>query len=636
MPPTIKTETLHRAATFSRDALSAETRTATLAFSSEAPYERWFGTEVLDHSPASVDLSRFDANAMPLLLDHDPSSLVGTVERIEIGADRVGRAVVRFGKSARAEEAWQDVLDGIRKSVSVGYQINSMVEEKSEAGTVMRVNSWTPLEISMVSVPADFNVGVGRAADGEHETVIEREEAPAPEVIAEAVPEEITRQEEALPETEPAAVADIVVVSEQNRAAEDAVTGERDRVAGIKRVADLFRENLGGSYESAAREFIANGKTADEFAAHLSVLTSSRKDTTMELNQNERSQYSYARAISNALALVEGRQVSGLEAEISTDLARSMPSGQKTNGGIFVPLSLSRGALATSLYNTATKGAEGVFTEPGDFIELLRNQSVAVQLGARVLTGLQGPVSFPRQATANTAYWMAENSGADVTLSNATLGSMALTPKTLQASTAYSRQLLAQAVFDVEMLIRQDLAAVHALAWDAAVLHGAGNANDPTGIYAAANVNTVAMGGVPTFGKLIDMVAEVMKDNALNGSLAFVTCPGMAAKLAQTVVAASTDTRMIWDGALGNGTLAGYKALASNQVSAVLGAGAEQGIVFGNWNDVVIGQWGALEIVVDPYALKKQGMVEVTSFQMCDIGLRHPQSFCKATGATLS
>jgi HK97 family phage major capsid protein len=195
---------------------------------------------------------------------------------------------------------------------------------------------------------------------------------------------------------------------------------------------------------------------------------------------------------------------------------------------------------------------------------------------------------------------------------------------------------MAQSSLDVEAFIRGDLAAAHALAWDVAVMHGAGSGNAPTGIYAAGSVNAVAMGGVPTFGKLIDMITEVLKDNALAGSLAFATTPGMAGKLAQTVVAASTDTRMIWDGKLDMGTLAGYAARASNQVSATLGGGSEHGLIFGNWSDVLVGMWGALELVVDPYSLKKQGMIEVTSFQLCDIALRHPQSFCKATGATIA
>lgn len=397
---------------------------------------------------------------------------------------------------------------------------------------------------------------------------------------------------------------------------------------------------IGEQYKATdlAAQYVREGKGVEEFKAAL-IERMSTKPTAADvpMSQKEAKEYSYARAISAALDMVEGREAKGLEAEVSEELRRQLPASYKQRGGIMIPLSLQRAAIATSLYNTAGKGAEAVFTEAGDLIDLLRNRSVAVELGARVLSGLQGPVSFPKQATANSAYWMPENDGTDVTLGNATLSSVGLTPKTLQASTAYSRQLLAQAIFDVEQFIRNDLAAVHALAWDKAVLHGAGASNEPDGLYHLSGVNSVAMGGVPTFGKLVDMVTEVAKDNALRGSLAFVTTPGMAGKLSQTVIASNTDTRMIWGGSLTDGLVAGYRGVATNQVSAVLGGGSnEHGILFGNWEEIMIGLWGAMEIVVDPYALKKQGMVEITSFQLVDIAARHAESFCKATGATLS
>lgn len=568
---TIKTSTQYRHFALQRDALDAEARTVALAFSSEEPVERHFGREVLDHSPQSIRLGRLTSRA-PLLMDHDMTDQVGVVEEVQIGADRVGRAVVRFGRSARAQEIFQDVQDGIRSQVSVGYLIHAMKEDRAADDTeIMRATDWEPIEVSIVSIGADWRkAGIGRGLDQEIDT-----EVIAAEPVADPEPEE---------RAEP--VAEV-------------------------RAAPFI-------------EIIENSPPKEHPAMQV------------DLTPAETRQYSYTRAIAASLARAEGQNVSGFEVEISQDLERNMPQNARGHGGIFVPLSLQRVAIATSLYNTATKGAEVVFTEPGELIELLRNQSAAVSLGARVMTGLNGPVSFPKQTAANTAYWMAENDGTDVTLGNATLGSVPLTPKTLQASTAYSRQLVAQSTIDIEAFIRADLAAQHALAWDRAVFHGLGNTNQPAGVYAASDVNSVAMGGVPTFGKLIDMVTEVNKDNALGGTLAFVTTPGMAGKLAQTVVAASTDTRMIWGGSLTEGNLCGYRAVSTNQVLATLGGGSEHGLIFGNWNDCLIGMWGAMELVVDPYALKKQGMVEITSFQLCDIAFRHGQSFAKATGATIA
>ena len=581
--PTLKTGPQYRHFSLDRDALDTEARTVALAFSSEAPYERYFGTEVLDHDSKSIRLARL-TNGGPLLVDHDPTDHIGVIEGVEIGQDKVGRALVRFGKSARAQEVFQDVQDGIRRHISVGYVIHKLQAEKSGDAEVMRAVDWEPLEVSIVSVPADPTVGIGRSATLEIET----------EVLGRDEPEAEAEGDIEVP------VAPVV---------EDAGFDVR---------------------ENAVIEVV------DNTTATTPSISQENTMSQIDLSSTEVKQYSYARAIEAALHRAEGQSVSGFEVEVSQDIERNLPANTRSHGGIYVPLQLQRAPIAESLYNTANKGAETVFTEPGQLIDMLRNQSTAVRLGARVMGGLQGPVSFPKQATANTAYWMPENDGTDVTAGNATLGSVTLSPKTLQATTAYSRQLVAQSTLDVESFIRADLAAVHALAWDKAVFHGAGASNEPDGLYHISGTNSVAMGGVPTFGKLIDMITEVNKDNALGGSLAFVTTPGLAGKLAQTVVATSTDTRMIWGGNLIEGQLAGFRALSTNQILATLGGGSEHGLLFGAFDQCLIGQWGNMEIIVDPYAKKKQGMLEITSFQMCDIAFRHVTAFCKATGATIA
>lgn len=380
----------------------------------------------------------------------------------------------------------------------------------------------------------------------------------------------------------------------------------------------------GKSIEQVSREILDSKRTAP--------IPQPAAERAVVMTEKEKKQYSIANAIRVAADSAEGRgDFSCFEREVSDEIAKKLPSNYSRKGGFFVPLAAGLDS------GTGTAGAELKFTQAGELIDLLRNASVVVRKGARVINGLNGPVTFPKQSGAGTASWVAENPGSDVADSNLTLGTVALAPKTLQSSTSYSRQLLAQSVVSIEGMVRQDLAAIHALAWDLAALHGTGNNNQPTGIYAASGVNAKAMGGVPTFGKLVDMITEVLKDNALIGSLGWVTTPGMAGKLAQTVKASGTDSTMIWTGPLSEGILNGYVAEASNQVSSTLGGGSnEHGIIFGNWNDLLIGMWGAMELVVDPYRLKKQGMIEVTSFQMVDIALRHAESFCKSTGATIA
>lgn len=621
---------LSRALQFERAAIDDEKRTATVAFASEMPFDRWWGREILDVSPMAMRMGRL-ATGANLLVDHDTRDVVGVVESVEIGADRVARAVVRFGRSARANEVWEDVRDGIRRNVSVGYMIHAakLIETDDDDDDTYRVTDWEPYEVSLVSVPADPSVGVGRNLAGRT--------APAPAPLSAPAAADPAAQAVGHPpaadRAAPAALTPTQSPAERPIMSDIQVT-ERNHAAEISQLAATVQ---GFDARELALKSIQAGHTVEQFQAEvLRQMANKPLAADIKLNEREAKQYSYVRAIAAAMARAEGTAVSGFEAELSADLERQLPANAKRHGGIFVPMRLEqRAAISEALYNVSTKGSSTVFTQAGEFIDLLRNQAIAVQLGAQVMAGLTSPVSFPKQTGAASAYWMPENDGTDVTASNATLGSVSLTPKTLQATTAFSRQLMAQSSIDVEQFIRNDLAASHALAWDRAVLHGSGSSNEPTGIYTAGSVNSIAMGGTPTYGKLIDMVTEVLKDNALMGNLAFATTPGMAGKLAQTVVAASTDSRMIWTGQLNDGQVVGYRAVATNQVSATLGSGSDHGVIFGNWGDVMIGTWGALEIVVDPYALKKQGMIEVTSFQLADIALRHPQSFCKATGATI-
>ena len=139
-------------------------RTVELAFSSETPVERWYGNEVLSHSSGAVRLNRINDGAA-LLRNHDSDQHIGVVESARIDQDGVGRAVVRFSsRTARAEEAWQEVQDGVLRHVSVGYLIHEIMEtERKGQPLEVRITDWEPLEVSLVSVPADASVGIGRS-----------------------------------------------------------------------------------------------------------------------------------------------------------------------------------------------------------------------------------------------------------------------------------------------------------------------------------------------------------------------------------------------------------------------------------------------------------------------------------------
>ncbi|AHF05510.1 hypothetical protein MARPU_09550 [Marichromatium purpuratum 984] len=182
-------------------AIDEDARTVEISFSSEAPVERWWGREILDHSPEAVRLERL-LDGAPLLLDHDTSQQVGVIESARIDSDRIGRAQVRFSRSAKGEEVFQDVRDGIRTKASVGYLIHELVLEHSsdEDGDTYRITDWEPLEASLVSIPADPAVGVGRSLSPSPERPMDKEpEAPVAEhqETREAAP--VVAESEAIP-----------------------------------------------------------------------------------------------------------------------------------------------------------------------------------------------------------------------------------------------------------------------------------------------------------------------------------------------------------------------------------------------------------------------------------------------------
>lgn len=172
----MKIKTLYRDFQIRSEDIDEESRSINISFSSETKVERVFGTEVLDHTRTSVDLTRLRDGA-PFLVGHDKKDLVGVVDKANINTtEKKGEAVVRFGKSARAEEIFQDVKDGIRKHISVGYVIERLKETIEDGKTIFRAMRWMPFEISLEPIPADIKVGVGRDLETEYDVEVEKEE----------------------------------------------------------------------------------------------------------------------------------------------------------------------------------------------------------------------------------------------------------------------------------------------------------------------------------------------------------------------------------------------------------------------------------------------------------------------------
>ena len=586
-PPT-RGLTLERAFLFEREKIDEETRTVELAFSSEAPYERWWGIEILDHSKSAVDLTRLKSGG-PLLCDHDSRDQIGVIESVRIDADRVGRAVVRFGRSARAEEIFRDVIDGIRQNVSVGYAIDDLVlEAKSGDDETYRVTRWTPYEVSLVSVPADFTVGVGRAAD------------PAQEIKMSVI------------ET-PAATVDIAKIQAEAR------TAEQKRAAEIIAIGEQF------ALQGMAAEAVRGGEPVDAFRSKVMEKLASRPlpNPTAEvgLSGGEKQRYSVLRALR---ALVDKDWTNaGFERECHQAILKRAGIAEAPNNGFYVPYEIQQRDLTAT---TGNAGGYVVATDnlAGSFIDLLRNRAVVAQLGATMMTGLVGNVTIPKQTAAATAYWLT-NEATAITESQLTLGQLALSPKNVGAYTELSRQLMLQSSPAADALVMNDLARVLALAIDLAALEGSGASGQPTGISQTAGIGSVT-GTSIDYAKVLEFQTDVAGGNALAANCAYVTTPAVASLLKQRVAFSSTASPL-WEGGILDGNMQGFRAVATNSVTAA-------SMVFGDFSQVVIGEWGMLELALNPYANFAAAISGIRAIQTVDIGIRQAGAFSRATSIT--
>ena len=241
-----------------------------------------------------------------------------------------------------------------------------------------------------------------------------------------------------------------------------------------------------------------------------------------------------------------------------------------------------------------------------------------------VMTGLVGNVTIPKQTAAGTAYWLT-NEATAITESQMTLGQLALSPKNVGAYTELSRQLMLQSSPAADALVMNDLARVLALAIDLAALEGSGASGQPTGISQTAGIGSVT-GTSIDYAKVLEFQTDVAGGNALAANCAYVTTPSVAALLKQRVAFSSTASPL-WEGGILDGNMQGFRAVATNSVTAA-------SMVFGDFSQVVIGEWGMLELALNPYANFAAAISGIRAIQTVDIGIRQAGAFSRATSIT--
>jgi len=563
-----------------------EDRIYEFPFSSEFPVARYFGNEILSHEAKAADLSRLNDGA-PLLFNHNPDRVIGVVEGARIDSKgRRGYARVRFSRNPFAQEVLSDVKDGVLRNVSFGYSIDKM-EERGSGDFV--ATAWAPYEVSIVSVPADKTVGIGRAL-----TPTEPAASAAPS------PDPLPSMESTTP--------DLAVVRAE------AAEAERSRIAEISALCD--KHNMG----EMGRQLVESGRSIDEArAAVLDKMNIPQEPVNMSaadlgMSEKEARSFSFLRAINYLSNPTDraAREAAAFEIEASDAAATKL--GRQSRG-ITIPQEVLRRDLNVG---AATAGGNLVETmlDSGSFIDLLRNASALDQAGATVLTGLTGNVAIPRQSGAATAYWVAESGSP--TESQQTVDQVSLVPRTVAAYTDFSRRLMIQSSIDVENMVRNDLAQVIALKIDAAGLYGTGASNEPLGLKNTTGIGTEDFAAdAPTFAEVVALESDVATANALLGSPVYLMNAAMRGNLKTTKKDAGSGIFI-----MENGEVNGYRGVLSNQV-------ASNDLWFGNFADLIIGYFSGLDLMVDPYTHSTSGTVRVIAMQDCDIAIRHPESFSR-------
>ena len=622
-------------------------RTFEFPFSSEYPVERYFGKEVLKHDDKSIDFSRLNSGAAPLLWNHDPDRHIGIVERAYIDKDKKrAYAKVRFSRNKFASEVLEDVKDGILRGISFGYQIKNIEEKDGE----FVADDWMVHEISVTPIPADPTVGIGRSLISPSEEVTEalqpntinidnnspqEEIRSAAQTASPSVPSMEEKSQETVVDTAPAVEAPEVAVETAERSV------EVDTAAEVKRAVEEEQVRTSTIYavcrqhgaDDLTEKFIKDNKSVSEVNGEILDLISKRSESSntpirstdmnpssneVGLEAKEVQRFSFLRAIT-ALANPTDRnaqEAAAFEREVSEEAAKRY---DKPASGILVPNEVLQGYTRDLNVGTATAGGNLVETEllAGSFIDILRNRMAVMQAGVTTLNGLSGNVSIPRQTSASTAYWVGE--GSDVTESQQAFDQVNLTPKTIGATTDYTRKLLLQTSISVETMVRNDIAKQIALALDTAAIYGSGSSNQPTGITNTTGIGTATVTGVGTFPELIAMETDVAVANADQGALKYIVNATARGGLKSVKKDAGSGEFVF-----ANNEINGYPVIVSNQLT-------NNDCLFGDFSQLIAAFWSGLDLTVDPYAMSKSGSIRIVALQDVDFGVKQPTAFCLGT-----
>lgn len=325
-------------------------------------------------------------------------------------------------------------------------------------------------------------------------------------------------------------------------------------------------------------------------------------------NKNKMGKFSLIKTIND---IVNNRSMTEeAQAVLNAGTEEMRKAGLSYSGQIQLPVSEMREAPAAIVAGQETYGAEVVATDKLNILEPLRNRMVLAQAGATYLTGLVGNVSIPTYTGSNVG-WKGEL--VDAEDGKGTFDSIEFSPKRLTAYIDVSKQFLAQDSVGAEEMLYRDIVNAIADKLEATILGaGKGDANTPEGIFNGAETLTV------DFSNIVEM-EKALEEAKLFGDYKFIASPAAKAKFKTTTISGQkSDLRMLMEGNEVNG----YPVLTTGNCA---------GVAFGKWDELVIAQWGSLDIIIDPYTQAKKNAVRIVVNAFFDAKPRRAEAIVKKT-----
>jgi len=360
------------------------------------------------------------------------------------------------------------------------------------------------------------------------------------------------------------------------------------------------------------------GRVEPESAAHL------------DLSRTETRRYSVMRAL--RAASNKDWKDAGLELECNKTISNRLNQVPKSATSFFVPLDIMmRDLVRREQRDMTVAGVSGsqflvsTDNQPGSFIDLLRNFSVALTMGVQRLSGLRGNVTIPKMTAGNTAFWLADENTA-ITESQPTLGQLSLAPKNVAALTELSHQLMTQSTPDADTLVLTSIARDIGLAVDVGILRGTGAAGQPTGIATTAGIGAFTGTSLAAPG-VLNAQGDVAAANALYPGCGYATTPGVAELLMARPELPTTGTTRLWKGNMLQGSIFDFPAMSSAQMASAT-------MLFGWWPSVLLAEWGVLELMVNPFSDFTRGLSAIRGWYTCDVGVRYAGAWSLASTIT--